>query len=170
MRDWEAYVRTHLPPSALGQARESRIVRELASQIQDCYRDALARGLSDSEADAFASAQITDWTSFADTLAEADRPHRRSRIDRWSERFDDREPHVRPRMSGLGGIWQDSSPGRPLCGADSLAGAGVRRHGRHDHGTGHRTPGHGIHRLQRLSVQAGRPAQPARAVLAELGH
>ncbi len=108
MRDWEVYVRTHLPPSALGQARESRIVRELASQIEDCYRDALARGLSDSEADAFASAQITDWTSFADTLAEADRPHRRSRIDRWSERFDDRGPHVRPRMSGLGGIWQDS--------------------------------------------------------------
>ena len=50
MRDWEAYVRTHLPPSALGQARESRIVRELASQIEECYRDALARGLSDSEA------------------------------------------------------------------------------------------------------------------------
>ena len=63
------YVRTHLPPSALGQAREARIVQELASQIEECYRDALARGLSDSEADAFASAQITDWTSFADTLA-----------------------------------------------------------------------------------------------------
>ena len=55
----------------------------------------------------------------------------------------------------------------------SLAGAGVRRHGRHDHGTGHRTPGHGIHRPQRLIRSSSRSTacRTAHAPgLAELGY
>ena len=44
MRDWERYVRTHLRLPGLTRERESRIVQELASQFEDSYREAVARG------------------------------------------------------------------------------------------------------------------------------
>jgi predicted permease len=94
MRDWEEYVRTRLPLPRLTRERERRIVQELASQFDDCYREAVARGLSESDADAFARAQITDWTHLASTLGDVDRAHHRSPLDRWSERIEER---VRPK-------------------------------------------------------------------------
>ena len=90
MRDWEHYVRTHLPLSHLRRERESRIVQELASQFEDFYREAVARGMTESDADAFARAQITDWHSLASTLGDVDGSHVRSPLDRWSERLDER--------------------------------------------------------------------------------
>src|SRR5688572_27944996 len=90
MRDWESYVRAHLPLPSLTRERESRIVQELASQFEDFYREAIARGRAESDADAFARAQITDWTSLASTLRDVEGVHVRSPLDRWSERLDDR--------------------------------------------------------------------------------
>ena len=78
MRDWELYVRTHLPLPHLTRERESRIVQELASQLEDFYREAVARGMTEPDADAFARAQITDWNSLASTLRDVDGPHVRS--------------------------------------------------------------------------------------------
>ena len=68
MRDWERYVRSHLPLPHLTRERESRIVQELASQFEDFYREAVAGGMTESDADAFARAQITAWTSLASTV------------------------------------------------------------------------------------------------------
>jgi predicted permease len=79
--------------------RESRIVQELASQFEDFYRDAIARGMTDADADAFARAQITDWVSLASTLRTVDRPHVRSPLDRWTERLDDRTRHKKGRFA-----------------------------------------------------------------------
>ncbi|HET9360723.1 MAG TPA: ABC transporter permease [Vicinamibacterales bacterium] len=90
MRDWELYVRTHLPLPHLTRERQSRIVQELATQFEDFYREAIARGMTESDADAFARAQITDWIGLASTLADVARSHVRSPMDRWSERLDDR--------------------------------------------------------------------------------
>ena len=45
MRDWTAYVRAHLKLPALTPERETHIVRELAAQLEDFYREALARGI-----------------------------------------------------------------------------------------------------------------------------
>jgi putative ABC transport system permease protein len=98
MRDWERYVRTHLPLSDLTRERESRIVQELASQFEDFYREAIGRGMTASDADAFARAQITDWPSLAATLRGVDGSHVRSPLDRWSERLDDR---ARPKKARL---------------------------------------------------------------------
>ena len=89
------------------EGRESRIVRELASQLEDFYREAVARGMTGSEADAHARAQITDWTRLADTLRAVDRPHVRSHVDRWSERIND---HAREKQGGWimsADLWQD---------------------------------------------------------------
>ena len=60
MRDWSAFVRSHLSLPELAPEREARIVRELATQLEDFYRDALSRGASEADADAHARAQIDD--------------------------------------------------------------------------------------------------------------
>jgi putative ABC transport system permease protein len=51
MRDWERYVRTHLLLPPLTRERESRIVQELASQFEDFYREAVARGMTEFDGD-----------------------------------------------------------------------------------------------------------------------
>jgi putative ABC transport system permease protein len=107
MRDWEQYVRSHLSLSDLAREREARIVRELASQLEDFNREAIARGMSEGEADAYARAQVTDWTGLAESLRNADRPHARSHIDRWSERLNDHAQMKRGRWLLFADLWQD---------------------------------------------------------------
>ena len=87
MRDWSAYVRAHLSLPGLAPAREARIVRELAAQLEDFYREAIARGASDDEADAHARAQITDWNRMAVDVYRADTRHARPRIDHFTDRI-----------------------------------------------------------------------------------
>jgi putative ABC transport system permease protein len=85
MRDWTVYVRAHLSLPAFTPAREAHIVRDLAAQLEDFYRDALARGLSEDEADAFARAQVRDWDRLARDVASADRRHLRPHADRLTD-------------------------------------------------------------------------------------
>ena len=107
MRDWERYVRTHLSLPDHAPEREARILRELSSQLEDFYREALASGMTESDADAHARAQITDWTHLAATLRDVDRPHVRSHVDRWSQRLDDRAREKRGRWPVFANLWQD---------------------------------------------------------------
>ena len=107
MRDWDQYVRAHLSLPDLADAREARIRRELAAQLEDFYRDAIARGLTEADADAHARAQVSDWTQFADTIKDADRPHLRSRTDLWSGRLDDRAHDRRGAWLLFADLWQD---------------------------------------------------------------
>jgi len=90
MRDWQAFVRDRLRLPALAPAREARIVREIASQLEDFYRDAIARGASEGEADAHAAGQITDWARMALDVRRADWPHARSRVDRFVDAIEAR--------------------------------------------------------------------------------
>ena len=99
MRDWELYVRTHLRLRNLTRDRESRLVQELASQLEDFHRDAIARGMSEPEADAFARAQIPDWASLASTLRAVDASYVRSPLDRWSERVEERPAQAKTRVT-----------------------------------------------------------------------
>ena len=94
MRDWNAYVRAHLSLPALTPAREAHIVRDLAAQLEDFYRDALARGVSDDEADAFARGQVRDWDRLARDVASADFRHVRPRVDRLTDAAE-HMPHLR---------------------------------------------------------------------------
>jgi putative ABC transport system permease protein len=84
MRDWTAYVRAHLKLPALAPEREAHIVRDLAAQLEDFYREALARGASEANADAHARAQIRDWNRMARDVADADRRHARPRVERMA--------------------------------------------------------------------------------------
>ena len=57
-----AFVRSQLALDPADTRTEARLVREIASQLEDFYRDALARGESEEAADAYAREQISDWT------------------------------------------------------------------------------------------------------------
>ena len=98
MRDWAAYVRSQLPSTDLEPAREARVVRELASQLEDFYRDARARGDDDAAADMFARAQISDWQRMASDVRRAG--HLRPALDRLIDRIDV-APESRRRRSAL---------------------------------------------------------------------
>jgi putative ABC transport system permease protein len=95
MRDWHALVRERLRLSALTPEREARIIREVAAQLEDLYRDALAGGATEADADARAAAHIGDWRRLAADLERADRPHLKPRVDRLVARVEQRPTHRR---------------------------------------------------------------------------
>src|SRR5262245_62011882 len=86
MRDWRAFVRERVRLDDLEPGREARIVRELAVQLEDFYREALARGASDADADAHARAQVTNWERLVDDLRRVERVHWRPAADRLVDR------------------------------------------------------------------------------------
>ena len=86
MRDWQAFVKSHLTLQDFEPAREQRIVRELAAQLEDFYRDALAHGTSEQQADELARRQIRDWDRLASDVRRADPAHTRPRLERWSDK------------------------------------------------------------------------------------
>src|SRR5688500_3027124 len=88
MRDWQAFVRERLALPDLAPEREARIVRELAAQLEDFYREAIARGLTSDAADIHAQEQIRDWPGLARALRVADDAHLRPRLERLASRFD----------------------------------------------------------------------------------
>src|ERR1700680_267092 len=73
MHNWRNYVRENLPPLAVGPARESEIVAELALQLEQAYSDSLAGGASESEALQRAENQIRDWKSLSHEIDTAER-------------------------------------------------------------------------------------------------
>ena len=88
MRDWDGFVRARLRLPGLKAEREARIVRELAMQLEDFYREALARGATDAEADADACRQVRDWDRLTQDVWLADRPNARPSIERLADRID----------------------------------------------------------------------------------
>ena len=86
MRNWEAFVRERLSLSEFKPEREKKIIREVAAQLEDFYREALSRGMTETEADAYARRQIKDWECFASDVRRFDRPHRHPRIEQWEQK------------------------------------------------------------------------------------
>ena len=88
MRDWQAYVRAHLNLPAHSPERQARIIRELGTQMEDFYRDALAGGLTEQEADIHARSQVTDWERIARDVSRADRVYREPGFVRLANAMD----------------------------------------------------------------------------------
>ncbi len=88
MRDWQAYVRSHLALPAHSPERQERIVRELAAQLEDFYRDAIAGGLTEEDADGNARSQIADWDRIARDVSRADRAYRQPGLERLANALD----------------------------------------------------------------------------------
>ena len=101
MRNWKAYVQEQLELSGL--KREERIIDELADQLEEFHREALERGSSHHDADAYARAQVKDWRSFESDIHRADRLNRTGSLDRWQQRTENTNPF----KGGWGMIWTD---------------------------------------------------------------
>jgi len=90
MRDWSRYVRERLSlPDMKGQ-RDNRIIEELAGQLEEFYFEALGRGTSEQEADAYACQQVTDWEGLAADVLRSDRSDTVPRLERWVDRSEQR--------------------------------------------------------------------------------
>ena len=105
MRDWTAYVRDRLRLDGLRPPDDKNVVDDIAAQLDEAYRDAISRGLSEADAEAAALRHITDWRGLA---AEVQQSHRlaASRLD-WLEQHA-REAGTRSRVAAFfAGILQD---------------------------------------------------------------
>ena len=85
MRDWDEYVRGRLPLRDVEAHREGHIVEELATQLEDIYREARSMGRSESEADAITREHITDWDALAADIRRQRRAIRAPKAERWLE-------------------------------------------------------------------------------------
>jgi putative ABC transport system permease protein len=85
MCDWHRYVRKHLVVPGLKETRERDIIAEVASQLDDVYQEALARGQSEDLARKTAQAHIPNWSAFSHDLMKAERSRRRAMGDAWAE-------------------------------------------------------------------------------------
>jgi predicted permease len=100
MRDWKQYVRERISLPRLKGLRETEIVEELAGQLEDCYREALAGGADEEAAMAAVERHIRDWEGFSGDLGDGERPRQVSRKTLWAE-----EASRDLRRRGPVGIW-----------------------------------------------------------------
>src|SRR5260370_36988993 len=75
MHDWTRYLQEHLGPLRVRPEREAEVIRELAGQLEETYRVALASGASEAEAFASAASQFPDWNALARDIEAAERPY-----------------------------------------------------------------------------------------------
>ncbi len=73
-RDWNEYVRRHLPHLGLRPEREVDVISELAAEFEQAYQDALGAGQSEAEAAALAETHVRDWNRLASELRAANQP------------------------------------------------------------------------------------------------
>jgi putative ABC transport system permease protein len=107
MRDWQAFVKTHLPLAGVKPAREARLVNEVTAQLEDVYREAVLRGATDEEADRVARDHVADWREFAADLAGVDRAEKVPALEQRLEAAIDRPSRVRRLWVVLASARQD---------------------------------------------------------------
>jgi len=68
MPEWKKYIRQNLHLHGLRPDREAEIIEDLAQQLEDAYREALAGGLAEADAAAFARQHVPDWKALNQEL------------------------------------------------------------------------------------------------------
>ena len=85
MCDWKKYVRDRLSLAEAKENLEGEIIEEVASQLEDCYLEALSEGASKDEAEVRAQAHVTDWDALAADILRSKRSAAASKLDRRAE-------------------------------------------------------------------------------------
>jgi putative ABC transport system permease protein len=75
MPDFKRLVRERLVLPPMKGRRDEKIIEEVAGQLADFYRQALAAGRSEEDALSHALAEIPDWDTFASDISVAERPN-----------------------------------------------------------------------------------------------
>jgi len=98
MRDWKQYIKNHLPAEHFRGELMEEILDELAAHLEDAYREALAKGAREEEAEARALEQIEDWDGLAANIL---RTRRGAAVSRTAQQLDASEAALRKK----GGRW-----------------------------------------------------------------
>src|SRR6202171_3786272 len=75
MHDWTRYAQERLGSLRVRPEREAEVIRELAGQLEESYRGALASGATEAEALATAPSKFPDWNTRARDIEAAERPY-----------------------------------------------------------------------------------------------
>ena len=105
MPDFSEEIRSRLAALRIPPAREAEIVDELEQHLNDEYRDARSRGLSNSEAVGAALGSLSDHPALARALAGTGRVRDRQAV-----------PVGRTAGTGLANLWQDLRFGARMLG------------------------------------------------------
>jgi predicted permease len=106
MPDWQALVRARLQTGGLRPDREQDVVDDLAVQLEEAYREALGRGLGESDAEAAALAHIPDWRTLSQQVGESKRLAGGA-LDRIERRTADAGAGGNRRAEFMGGMVHD---------------------------------------------------------------
>ncbi len=98
MRDWKKWLVENLDLPTMTNGRDRRIVDELADHLEEMQREALARGVSEAEAESQILAWMGDPAEAAKELLRCEPGHVRAQMSRWAE---EREEILRQQ----GGRW-----------------------------------------------------------------
>jgi putative ABC transport system permease protein len=107
MRDWKQYVRSSLSLPDMRDGSGEAIIEELAGQLEDLYHEAIERGASEQEAEAYARDHMGDWESVTEYVITSNNVGIVPSTERWLE---DKERQAIARGGGwavLAGIERD---------------------------------------------------------------
>ncbi len=104
--DWLAFVREHLRLSGIRPEREAEIAEDLARQLDDAYREAVARGGAETEARAVAKRHVADWTKLGRSLSRLE-THKMSSVTQWQNRAENNDLRKRGHFTWLTDLRQD---------------------------------------------------------------
>jgi len=102
--DFNRLVRDRLTLPALARRDTDSVIDEVAAQMEDCYRDARARGVTEDEAVADALELVDDWEELTADIVGSVGSHRGVEADRWLE---GREEELRASAGRLGEVLAD---------------------------------------------------------------
>ncbi len=103
---WTRFVREHLKLSGVRPEREAEIVEDLAWQLEDAYREALAAGANEISARAAAERQISDWAVLSREISDSE-AQKMAPITQWQERAEERDLRKLGKFSWLTDLRQD---------------------------------------------------------------
>src|SRR5579862_4195585 len=106
MPDWAAFVRERLQLHGVRPEREAEIVEDLARQLEDAYREALAGGATESEALDVATRNFSDWSALSHEISTTE-TQKISALTEWQNRAEAHALQKRGRLTWLTDLRQD---------------------------------------------------------------
>jgi predicted permease len=106
MPDWTAYVRERLRLNSVRPPHDRDIVDDLAGQLEEAYRDAIGRGLSEADAVAAAAEHVADWRALSEQVGQS-RRLASPVVDRIDVRLADAAAAGSRRAGILAGLFHD---------------------------------------------------------------